>query len=356
MSKKKGILDEFVEGVIKDIERAAIIESSRDKKTGKADPYKAAGIAAGLGYTSLDDMAQLGAMLGADGAFDDTPSSEWKLYAEDGSEFGVFLSDYEDEYDYICALEEAKKSYWKTQITDEEKAIVEANNLCIEDYQNKSEFDNAIENCLLWRESLNETLLEHAEFYAIEPTDYYTLDDFNEAVESAFDWIDFLDDKLITLGETYGIDPRSCVDEDDYITKLKEYENKARNSLPKVVKDQLSAYEKMLSKQAKEANLPYEEYKSIVLKYSDYGINPEDYKSGNDYITAVNTSREEVATLLNIIQTHSDAEIRNAAQSYFSIKYANGIYLPQNAGKKKETELKRLAKKIGLDKIGGTSQ
>lgn len=351
MSKKKGILDEFVEGVIKDIGRAAIIESSRDKKTGKADPYKAAGIAAGLGYTSLDDMAQLGAMLGADGAFDDTPSSsEWKIYAEDGSEYGVFLSDYDDEYEYICALEEAKKSHWKTTLTDEEKAIAEANNLCINDYQNKTEFDDAIRMCLLWRECLNDKILEYAEFYSIEPTDYYTLEDFTEAVESAFDWIDFLDGKLAELGEKYGIDSRSCVDEEDYITKLKEYENNARNSLPKAIKDRLNAYEKMLIKQAKQANVPYEEYKALALKYSDYGIRPEDYKSGKDYIDAVNASKEEVSALLNIIQTHSDAEVRNAAQNYFSIKYANGIYLPQNAGKKKETELKRLAKKIGLDK------
>ena len=45
-------------------------EMSKDKK-GKPDPYKAAGIAAGMGYTALSDRASLGAMLGSEGAFDD---------------------------------------------------------------------------------------------------------------------------------------------------------------------------------------------------------------------------------------------------------------------------------------------
>lgn len=48
----------------------AAVEASKDEK-GKPDPYKAAGIAAGMGYFSLDDAALLGAMLGSQGAFDD---------------------------------------------------------------------------------------------------------------------------------------------------------------------------------------------------------------------------------------------------------------------------------------------
>lgn len=70
MGKDEGFLD----GLLKDMERnaafTAAINASRGPD-GKPDPYKAAGIAAGRGYTSLSDTAQLGAMLGAAGAFDD---------------------------------------------------------------------------------------------------------------------------------------------------------------------------------------------------------------------------------------------------------------------------------------------
>ena len=51
------------------------VEMSKNKK-GKPDPYKAAGIAAGMGYTALSDRASLGAMLGSEGAFDDVPPDD----------------------------------------------------------------------------------------------------------------------------------------------------------------------------------------------------------------------------------------------------------------------------------------
>ena len=50
-------------------------EMSKNKK-GKPGPYKAAGIAAGMGYTALSDRASLGAMLGSEGAFDDVPPDD----------------------------------------------------------------------------------------------------------------------------------------------------------------------------------------------------------------------------------------------------------------------------------------
>lgn len=60
----------FFEGLIKDIALGAAVEASKDKK-GKPDPYKAAGMAAGMGNFSFEDQMRLGAMLGAQGAFDD---------------------------------------------------------------------------------------------------------------------------------------------------------------------------------------------------------------------------------------------------------------------------------------------
>lgn len=62
-------------GLLDDLERdarfRAAINASKDS-TGKPDPYKAAGIAMGMGHSySLQDAAILGGMLGAQGAFDD---------------------------------------------------------------------------------------------------------------------------------------------------------------------------------------------------------------------------------------------------------------------------------------------
>ena len=65
----KGAFEEFLEGVAKDYEMKSIVEHSRNR-SGKIDVAKATGIAMGLGYTSMDDLATFGAVLGASGAFD----------------------------------------------------------------------------------------------------------------------------------------------------------------------------------------------------------------------------------------------------------------------------------------------
>jgi len=67
---EKGFFESLIEGLCKGIEMKGAIEASRDEN-GKIDVAKATGISMGLGNTSLDDMADFGAMLGANGAFDD---------------------------------------------------------------------------------------------------------------------------------------------------------------------------------------------------------------------------------------------------------------------------------------------
>ena len=54
----------------------AMIEASKNKK-GKPDPWAAAGMAAGFGMDP-SQMAELGAMLGAQGAFDEENEEEEK--------------------------------------------------------------------------------------------------------------------------------------------------------------------------------------------------------------------------------------------------------------------------------------
>ncbi len=127
----------FWDDLAKDLSLWAAVEASKDKN-GKPDPFKAAGMAAGMGNFSFSDQVTLGAMLGSQGAFDDDSTSdfddnfddgfdddldfsyldnvgtsqyEWRETCEDGSEYLVFPEDYETEEEYMEALEEAKLSF-----------------------------------------------------------------------------------------------------------------------------------------------------------------------------------------------------------------------------------------------------
>ncbi len=63
----KGLLESLFEGFAMN----AAIQASKDTN-GKPDPYKAAGMMFGAnGSLSDSDLAELGAVLGAEGAFDD---------------------------------------------------------------------------------------------------------------------------------------------------------------------------------------------------------------------------------------------------------------------------------------------
>ncbi len=63
----KGLLERLIDSVVMN----AAVQASKDKN-GKPDPYKAAGILFGAkGKLSDSDIAELGTVLGAEGAFDD---------------------------------------------------------------------------------------------------------------------------------------------------------------------------------------------------------------------------------------------------------------------------------------------
>ncbi len=77
MSKEeKGFFDGLVEDFATSLEMKAAIEASRNEN-GKVDKWKATGIAMGLGHTSDDDIAMMGAMLGAEGAFDEDDNTDF---------------------------------------------------------------------------------------------------------------------------------------------------------------------------------------------------------------------------------------------------------------------------------------
>ncbi len=120
----------FFEDLAKNVALWGAVQASKDAN-GKPDPYKAAGIAAGMGNFSAGDRARLGAMLGSEGAFDDDYSdicgddpdyddAGWKLYCEDGSDYDVDPEDYETEEEYEEALKLAKEES-KPQVTNREQ-------------------------------------------------------------------------------------------------------------------------------------------------------------------------------------------------------------------------------------------
>ena len=60
----------FLDGLLHDMALYAAVQASKDSG-GKPDPYKATGIARGMGKLSTEDIVKLGGILGAEGTFDD---------------------------------------------------------------------------------------------------------------------------------------------------------------------------------------------------------------------------------------------------------------------------------------------
>lgn len=84
----------FLEDLAKNVALWGVVQASKDAN-GKPDPYKAAGIAAGMGNFSAGDRVRLGAMLGSEGAFD---------------------GDFDTEEEYEEAIEEANKTVVKETV------------------------------------------------------------------------------------------------------------------------------------------------------------------------------------------------------------------------------------------------
>lgn len=97
----------FFDDLAKNAALWGAVEASKDAN-GKPDPYKAAGIAAGMGNFSLSDRAKLGAMLGSQGAFndddyyggsydDDDDDDDCVLFCEDELDDGIDSDDNDTE-------------------------------------------------------------------------------------------------------------------------------------------------------------------------------------------------------------------------------------------------------------------
>ena len=103
------------------------------------------------------------------------PDTSWRDTCEDGYEYGLDPQDYDEEEEYLDALNEAK--YGQRDFCDDEG------------YE-----------------------------YDIDPEDYETEDEYNAAVrEAKYGWRDTCDD-----GSDYGINPEDYETEDEYLEALAE--------------------------------------------------------------------------------------------------------------------------------------
>lgn len=109
-----------------------------------------------------------------DESFDDP--YEWRLFCEDGLEYGVSPYDYEFEYEYEEALAKAKKLCAETHKYDWRK-ICDDNEFDIdpEDFETQAEYDDAVtEREWNWADYLSDEIQEKITEYALDVNDFFS--------------------------------------------------------------------------------------------------------------------------------------------------------------------------------------
>ena len=99
----------------------------------------------------------------------------WRLYCEDGSEYGLDPDDYSSEYEYEEALAQAKVA-WRATCEDGFEFDIDP-----EDYDTEEEYMDALEEArAAWREGC-----EDGTAYGLDPEDYETEEEYADALEEA---------------------------------------------------------------------------------------------------------------------------------------------------------------------------
>ncbi len=244
----------LIEDILNDLFLYGIVQSSKDSN-GDPDPFKAAGIAAGLGHDSMDDWATLGTILGGEGAFDSGGNAaygpyDWRKYCHDGAEYNIFPENYETIEEYSKALIDAKYGWKKRHIQDQLDFDVNP-----DDYETEEEYEEAIEEeKAIWRGMHEEDL----DKYGIDPEDYDTEEEYEEAIEDAKEWWRSEHEEDF---EKYGIDPEDYDTEEEYEEEIEEQKAFWRSE--------------------------HEE------DFEKYGIDPEDYDTEAEYEDAIEEAIEE---------------------------------------------------------------
>ena len=144
--------------------------------------------------------------------FDNTDSSdkyEWRLYCEDGFEFGVDPEDYETEEEYNEALNEAKYG-WR----DNCESVLDTG-VDPEDFETEDEYQDALEEeRTAWRDTC-----EDGTDYGVEPTDYETEEEYEEALADAQESKNNAGITLNISVECPALDKLDEIKEEDYPNK-----------------------------------------------------------------------------------------------------------------------------------------
>ncbi len=268
----------FFDDLAKNIALWGAVQASKGSN-GKPDPYKAAGIAAGMGHFSAGDRARLGAMLGSEGAFDsddlylygsgdDNDDGEWRIFCDDGSEYGLDPEDYDTEEEYEEALAEAK---------------------------------------VAWREDC-----EDGREYGIVPEDYETEEEYEEALEDAkYEWRNTCED-----GFEYGIDAEAYESEEEYIEALEEAKSETKNAMHGLEEYRFEAVEEkditipvtlqvtIGTSSRENARVPMDSRKKEQYKWrrnyigkESYGLNLYEYETEIEYRKALEGEKEKAYQL-----------------------------------------------------------
>lgn len=143
--------------------------------------------------------------------FDDTDNSdkyEWRIFCEDGTEYGVYPEDYETEEEYADALDEAKYG-WR----DSCESVLDTG-VDPEDYETEDEYRDALEERTAWRDNC-----EDGAEYGIEPDDFETEDEYEEALAEERERISDAEITIDFSVECPALDKLDKIREEDYPNK-----------------------------------------------------------------------------------------------------------------------------------------
>lgn len=176
--------------------------------------------------------------------YDDEEDYSWRELCEDGSDYGISPEDYEEEWEYEEALEEAKYA---------------------------------------WRDDCEDGLE-----YGLAPEDYETSEEYEEALnEAKYAWRDECED-----GFEYGVDA------DDYET-LEEYEDALREAKKETALEERAVTAPVSVQVSVGSHSPNgiqkenTEWRKKYFRTETYGLNLRDYLDEREFLRALSIAREE---------------------------------------------------------------
>lgn len=143
----------------------------------------------------------------------DAKKEEWRIFAEDGSDYDLYPEDYETEEEYNEALREAKTA-WRDEVEDGWEY-----NMDPEDYETEEEYDEALDEAKSKMASARLNAIE----CGLEPDEYETYDDLVEAIDEAkHPWRSECE-----YGQEYGVYPEEYETFEEYVKAVRQAARKS---------------------------------------------------------------------------------------------------------------------------------